>query len=90
MGKELSMFVTFWGFDAIKKSDIKTTGRPFLEKIVPWMRHKWLLKLGTSKNEFRRHRFSLLLLHHGQEKRRTPFVPYRNGTGSGQPLDIRV
>jgi peroxiredoxin family protein len=52
MGKESSMFVTFWGFDAIKKPYIKTAGRRFLEKIVPWMRHKGTLKLGTSKINF--------------------------------------
>ena len=52
MGKEVSMFVTFWGLDAIKKPDMNTTGRNFLEKMVLWMRPKGPLKLGTSKMNF--------------------------------------
>lgn len=52
MGKEVSMFVTFWGLDAIKKPDMKTTGRQLLEKMVLWMRPKGPLKLGTSKMNF--------------------------------------
>ena len=52
MGKEVSMFVTFWGLDAIKKPDMKTTGRQLLEKMVLWMRPKGPLKLRTSKMNF--------------------------------------
>lgn len=52
MGKEVSMFVTFWGLDAIKKPEIKTTGRTILEKMVLWMRPKGPFKLGTSKMNF--------------------------------------
>jgi peroxiredoxin family protein len=28
------MFITFWGLDAVKKSDGKTTGKQFLKKMV--------------------------------------------------------
>ncbi len=52
MGKKVSMFVTFWGLDAIKKPDMKTSGRQLLEKMVLWMRPKGPLKLGTSKMNF--------------------------------------
>lgn len=52
MGKEVSMFVTFWGLDAIKKPAFNTTGRNFLEKMVLMMRPKGPLKLGTSKMNF--------------------------------------
>jgi peroxiredoxin family protein len=52
MGKDVTMFVTFWGLDAIKKPEMKTTGRAFLEKMVLWMRPKGPLKLATSKMNF--------------------------------------
>ena len=52
MGKSVSMFVTFWGLDVIKKPVIKTGGRQFLEKMVLWMRPKGPNKLGTSKMNF--------------------------------------
>ncbi len=52
MGKKVSMFITFWGLDAIKKPGMKTTGRQFLEKMILWMRPKGPLKLGTSKMNF--------------------------------------
>jgi peroxiredoxin family protein len=52
MGKKVSMFVTFWGLDAIKKPVIKTAGRQLLEKMVLWMRPKGPDKLGTSKMNF--------------------------------------
>lgn len=52
MGKEVSMFVTFWGLDAIKKTNMNTAGRNILEKMVLWMRPKGPLKLGTSKMNF--------------------------------------
>jgi len=34
MGQEGSMFVIFWGFDAIKKPDRKITGGQLPEKMV--------------------------------------------------------
>jgi len=34
MGQVVSMFVTFWGFDSIKKPDRKTTDGQFLKKMV--------------------------------------------------------
>jgi len=52
MGKKVSMFVTFWGLDAIKKPVMKTAGRQLLEKMVLWMRPKGPNKLGTSKMNF--------------------------------------
>ena len=52
MGKEVTMFVTFWGLDAIKKPTMNTIGRNFLEKMVLWMRPKGPMKLGTSKMNF--------------------------------------
>jgi peroxiredoxin family protein len=52
MGKSVSLFVTFWGLDAIKKPSFSTSGRGFLEKMVLWMRPKGPLKLGTSKMNF--------------------------------------
>jgi peroxiredoxin family protein len=52
MGKKVSVFVTFWGLDAIKKPVMKTAGRQFLEKMVLWMRPKGPDKLGTSKMNF--------------------------------------
>ncbi len=52
MGKNVSVFVTFWGLDAIKKPSMKTAGRQFLEKMILWMRPKGPNKLGTSKMNF--------------------------------------
>ncbi|UCG79505.1 MAG: DsrE/DsrF/DrsH-like family protein [Nitrospirota bacterium] len=52
MGKEVTMFVTFWGLDAIKKPSFSTAGRGFLEKMVLWMRPKGPNKLATSKMNF--------------------------------------
>ncbi len=52
MGKEVSLFVTFWGLDALKKPGLKSAGRAFLEKMVFWMRPKGPLKLATSKMNF--------------------------------------
>jgi len=52
MGKEVTMFVTFWGLDVIKKSSFSTSGRGFLEKMVLWMRPKGPNKLGVSKMNF--------------------------------------
>jgi peroxiredoxin family protein len=52
MGKKVSMFVTFWGLDAIKKPVMNTAGRQFLEKMVLWMRPKGALQLGTSRMNF--------------------------------------
>jgi len=52
MGKDVTMFVTFWGLDAIKKSAFNTSGRGILEKMVLTMRPKGANKLGTSKMNF--------------------------------------
>ena len=34
MGKEVTIFATFWGLDVLKKSSFDTSGRGFLEKMV--------------------------------------------------------
>jgi len=52
MGKKVTMFVTFWGLDAIKKPRFSTAGRNMLERMVLWMRPKGPMKLGTSKMNF--------------------------------------
>jgi peroxiredoxin family protein len=52
MGKEVTMFVTFWGLDVIKKPSFSTAGRGFLEKMILWMRPKGPNKLPTSKMNF--------------------------------------
>jgi peroxiredoxin family protein len=52
MGKEVTLFVTFWGLDAIKKPDMGTAGKNILEKMVTWMRPKGAAKLPTSKMNF--------------------------------------
>ena len=52
MGKNVTVFATFWGLDAIKKSSFDTSGRGFLEKMVLMMRPKGAMKLPTSKMNF--------------------------------------
>jgi peroxiredoxin family protein len=52
MGKEVTMFVTFWGLDAIKKPTMGTAGTNILEKMVTMMRPKGPTKLPTSKMNF--------------------------------------
>ena len=52
MGKEVTMFVTFWGLDAIKKPTMGTAGKNILEKMVTLMRPKGPAKLPTSKMNF--------------------------------------
>jgi len=52
MGKQVTMFVTFWGLDVLKKPSFSTSGRDILEKMVLMMRPKGPLKLGTSKMNF--------------------------------------
>lgn len=52
MGKEVTIFTTFWGLDAIKKPAFSTSGRGFLEKMVLFMRPKGPNKLGTSQMNF--------------------------------------
>ena len=52
MGKEVTMFVTFWGLDAFKKPTLSTKGKKILEKMVLLMRPKDPTKLPTSKMNF--------------------------------------
>jgi peroxiredoxin family protein len=52
MGREVTIFVTFWGLDVIKKTNFDTAGRSFLQKMVLMMRPKGSGKLGTSQMNF--------------------------------------
>ena len=52
MNKNVTMFVTFWGLDAIKKPVISSAGKNFLEKMVLFMRPKGPGQLPTSKMNF--------------------------------------
>ena len=52
MGKNVTVFATFWGLDAIKKPSFDTSGRGFLEKMVLMMRPKGPMNLPTSKMNF--------------------------------------
>lgn len=52
MGKEVTMFVTFWGLDVIKKPVLTKADRNFLEKMVLWMRYNGPDKLATSQMNF--------------------------------------
>ena len=52
MGKEVTVFVTFWGLDVIKKPTMTAAGKGFLEKMVTWMRATGPKQLPTSKMNF--------------------------------------
>lgn len=52
MGKEVTIFATFWGLDVLKKSTFSTAGRGILEKMVLMMRPKGPGRLGTSQMNF--------------------------------------
>jgi len=52
MGREVTIFVTFWGLDVLKKANFDTNGRGFLERMLLWMRPKGAGKLGTSQMNF--------------------------------------
>ncbi|GAB4490531.1 MAG: hypothetical protein OHK006_23460 [Thermodesulfovibrionales bacterium] len=52
MGKEVTMFVTFWGLDVIKKPTMTSAGKAPLEKMITMMRPKGPTKLATSKMNF--------------------------------------
>jgi peroxiredoxin family protein len=52
MGKEVTMFVTFWGLDALKKPTMSGEGKNALEKMVMMMRPKGPASLPTSKMNF--------------------------------------
>ncbi len=52
MGKEVTIFVTFWGLDVIKKPTMTGAGKNFLEKMVTMMRPKGTANLPTSKMNF--------------------------------------
>lgn len=52
MGKEVTIFVTFWGLDILKKPTMTGAGKNFLEKMVTMMRPKGPANLPTSKMNF--------------------------------------
>jgi peroxiredoxin family protein len=52
MGKEVTIFATFWGLDVIKKPTMTASGKGFLEKMVKWMRATGPNQLPTSKMNF--------------------------------------
>jgi peroxiredoxin family protein len=52
MGKEVTIFVTFWGLDVLKKPTMTGAGKNVLEKMVTMMRPKGPSKLPTSKMNF--------------------------------------
>ncbi len=52
MGREVTIFVTFWGLDVIKKANFSTAGRNILERMVLWMRPKGAGNLATSQMNF--------------------------------------
>ncbi|MHB8835997.1 MAG: DsrE/DsrF/DrsH-like family protein [Candidatus Methylomirabilia bacterium] len=52
MGKEVSLFVTFWGFDIIKRPSMSMKGKGFLERMMLHMRPKGLQGLPTSQMNF--------------------------------------
>ncbi|MBI5849085.1 MAG: DsrE/DsrF/DrsH-like family protein [Nitrospirae bacterium] len=52
MGKEVTIFVTFWGIDVLKKPTMTGAGKNFLEKMVTMMRPKGTANLPTSKMNF--------------------------------------
>ena len=52
MGKEVTIFSTFWGLDVIKKPTMTAAGKGFLEKMVTWMRATGPNQLPTSKMNF--------------------------------------
>ena len=52
MGKEVTIFVTFWGLDVLKKPTMTGAGKNVLEKMVTMMRPKGPANLPTSKMNF--------------------------------------
>ncbi|MBI5141773.1 MAG: DsrE/DsrF/DrsH-like family protein [Nitrospirae bacterium] len=52
MGKEVTIFVTFWGLDVIKKPAFSTSGRGLLERILLRMRPKGPGRLAVSKMNY--------------------------------------
>lgn len=52
MGKEVTIFVTFWGLDLLKKPTMTGAGKNILEKMVTMMRPKGAAHLPTSKMNF--------------------------------------
>lgn len=52
MGKDVTIFVTFWGLDVIKKPAFSTSGRGLLERILLWMRPKGPNRLAVSRMNY--------------------------------------
>lgn len=49
MGKEVSMFFTFWGLNALRRSDVSNKNKPFIEKMFGFMMPKGSRKLKLSQ-----------------------------------------
>lgn len=53
MGKQVTMFFTFWGISLLRRENYKGSGKKsFLEKMFGWMLPKGPNKLGLSKMNF--------------------------------------
>jgi len=52
MDKKVTIFVTFWGLDVLKKPTMTGAGKNILEKMVTMMRPKGTANLPTSKMNF--------------------------------------
>lgn len=48
MGKEVTMFFTFWGLNALRKENAVKTHKGFLERMFEWMMPRGAGKLGIS------------------------------------------
>lgn len=52
MGKEVTMFFTFWGLNILRKEQAIPTRKGFLERLFGWMMPRGPGKLGISKLNF--------------------------------------
>lgn len=52
MGKEVTMFFTFWGLNILRKENAVPGPKGFLERMFGWMMPKGPNKLGLSKMNF--------------------------------------
>ncbi|TCS96835.1 DsrE/DsrF/DrsH-like family protein [Hazenella coriacea] len=49
MGKEVTMFFTFWGLNILRKENAEPVKKPFVEKMFGWILPKGPERLGISK-----------------------------------------
>lgn len=52
MGKQVTMFFTFWGLNVLRKDQYVQTKKTFLEKLFAWMMPRGTEKLGISKMNY--------------------------------------